>query len=314
MTAAPMRAILLAGPTASGKSSLAVELARSLGSVVVNADSMQVYREWRILTARPSEEEMQGVPHLLYGHVGLQTDYSVGHWLNDLKSILPPPGTDMPPPVIAGGTGAYFTALTSGIASIPQIPAKLRKQVEIEMAERGLDSLASELRRLDPETADAVALDNPRRVTRALEVLRHTGKGLAAWHQRTKPPMLRLEETEALVLAPDPAELRSRVERRFALMMEAGAMEEVAKTREMVPVPDGRWPLGGRELAACLDGMLSKKQAMENSITAIMQYAKRQRTWFRNKLAAWPHGDFKCSSLLLKRVTLRLAASPAQNR
>ncbi len=311
MTPPPLRAILLAGPTASGKSSLAVEVACGLGSAVVNADSMQVYREWRILTARPSEEEMQGVPHLLYGHVGLRSPYSMGHWLDDLKSVLPPPGSNAPPPVIAGGTGAYFTALTSGIAPIPRIPADLRRQVEAELVERGLDSLADELRRLDSATADAVALDNPRRVTRALEVLRHTGKGLAAWHQSTEPPLLRLEETEAMVLAPDAEELRGRIARRFALMMEAGAMEEVANARETGPVPDGRWPLGGRDLAACLDGEISREQAVERAIAATAQYAKRQRTWFRNRLADWPSGNPKSHLPLLERAEWRQAAPPA---
>lgn len=304
-----LRAILIAGPTASGKSALALNIARQIGSAIINADSMQVYREWNILTARPSDEDLLTAPHLLYGHVSLRSPYSMGHWLDEIKAVLPLPGSDEPPPVVTGGTGAYFNALTRGLAPIPRIPEEVRKRVEQELHERGLDSLADELSRLDPETAKGIALDNPRRVTRALEVLRHTGDGLAQWHQQTGPPLLRMEETEPLILCVKQDDLQRRVERRFDMMMRSGALAEVASVLESGKVPDGRWPLGGRELAAYLNGQMGKERAVERSIVSTMQYAKRQRTWFRSKMADWSQSNLAESSQLLGKVKLRCSAA-----
>lgn len=271
--------VLIAGPTASGKSALAMELAARDGRVIVNADALQVYENWRILTARPSAGEEAQFQHQLYGHVARDQTYSVGHWLREVAPIL-----TAAPVVIVGGTGLYFMALTEGLAEIPPIPPDVR-------------ALADDLRRTDPaqmvsdldaRTAEKTDLANLARVQRAWEVLRATGRGLADWQVDTPPPLLRRDQVEALVLRPDVDWLNNRIDLRFDQMIQGGALDEA---RAEMPHWDTNLPsaraIGAPELIAHLQGKISLDQAISDAKLASRQYAKRQRTWFRNRMRDW---------------------------
>lgn len=273
------RPILIAGPTASGKSALAMELASRDGRVIVNADALQVYDCWRLLTARPSAEDEAAVPHQLYGHVGREDDYSVGHWLRDVRAVLA-----AKPVVIVGGTGLYFLALTEGLAEIPAISPQVR--AEADALRR--DDLAAMVAGLDAATAARIDLANPARVQRAWEVLRATGQGLADWQARTPAPDLPQDQAEALVLRPEPDWLNARIDRRFDQMMAAGALEE-AQAAWPFWQPDRPWAraIGAPELMAHLDGTLTLAEAIAAAKLASRQYAKRQRTWFRSRMRNW---------------------------
>lgn len=275
------RPVLIAGPTASGKSSLAAQLVGRQGGTIVNADALQVYADWRVLTARPTLAEEVALPHALYGHVARDQPYSVGQWLREVAPLLAGPLR----PVIVGGTGLYFTALTTGLARVPPVPAAVRAEGEALLAARGLDGLLADL---DPETAARIDTDNPARVQRAWEVQRATGRGLAAWHADTAPPLLPLSRAAAIVLRPDRDWLSRRIEVRFDAMLSAGALQEV---RAALPhwTPGAPWTraIGAAELAAHLRGETTLEQAREAACTATRRYAKRQRTWFRNQMQGW---------------------------
>jgi tRNA dimethylallyltransferase len=271
--------ILLAGPTASGKSVLAMELAARDGRTIVNADALQVYANWRILTARPSPADEAALPHELYGHVAPDAAYSVGHWLREVIPLL------SRPVVIVGGTGLNFTALTRGLAEIPPIPPDIRSLADHRMATEGPGAL---LKDLDPRTVARIDRQNPARIQRAWEVWRATGTGLADWQDKTPAPILPLSGVEAVVLAADPAWLGDRIDRRFAAMMAAGALDEA---RTNLPGWDPRLPpskaIGGPELIAHLQGRMTLDEAVAAATLASRQYAKRQRTWFRSNMQAW---------------------------
>ena len=271
--------VLIAGPTASGKSALAMELAARDGRVVVNADALQVYGCWRVLTARPTAAEAAALPHALYGHVGRDQDYSVGHWLREVSALLDRKL------VIVGGTGLNFAALTGGLAGIPAVPAQVRAEAD---ALRLTGGLAAMVAGLDGETAARIDLNNPMRVQRAWEVLRATGRGLARWQADTAPPMLPLAGVAALVLRPSTAWLDARIAQRFAAMVEDGALAEVAAARPFW-APPAAWThaIGAPELLAHLEGRLTLEQATAAAVLASRQYAKRQRTWFRSRMAGW---------------------------
>ena len=274
--------VLIAGPTASGKSGLALKLAERQGGVIVNADALQVYACWRVLTARPSAADEALVPHRLYGHVGRDQDYSVGHWLREVAQVLASDAR----PIIVGGTGLYFTALTAGLAAIPAIPALVRAEGD---ARRRAGDVAGMLAGLDPATRAAIDPQNPARVQRAWEVLRATGRGLADWQAATGPALLPLARAQALVLAPDPAWLGARIDARFDAMMAAGALDEVrAQLPHWNPAQPSARAIGARELVAYLRGEIGRDQAVALARIASRQYAKRQRTWFRSRMAGWP--------------------------
>lgn len=271
--------VLIAGPTASGKSALAMELAARDGRVVVNADALQVYGNWRLLTARPTKEDEAAAPHALYGHIARDQDYSVGHWLRELAPLLA-----SRPVVVVGGTGLYFMALTEGLAEIPPVPAEVRAEAD---ALRATD-LAAMLAALDTATARRIDRQNPARIQRAWEVLRATGRGLAQWQAETGPPLLPLARAETLVLQPSVPWLDARIARRFDQMMADGALDEArAEAAHWDPARPSSRAIGAPELMAHLQGQISLPQAVEAAKLASRQYAKRQRSWFRSRMQGW---------------------------
>ena len=281
-----MKPILIAGPTASGKSALAIALAQALGGRVINADSQQVYADWQVLTARPSPEETAAAPHLLYGHVALDQPYSVGHWLGEVVPLL-----SGPPPIIVGGTGLYFKALTQGLAPIPIVPDKIRVRGEAELERMGLADFATALAIRDPETVKALDRDNPRRVLRAWEVLEATGVGLAEWRARTPPPALALPDCIPIALTPDRDALYARCDMRFDAMIRDGAVDEARAVlaHEYPPDAPGLKAVGAVELFDWLRGNCTQEEAAERAKMETRRYAKRQLTWIRNQMRDWHH-------------------------
>ncbi|WP_407927498.1 tRNA (adenosine(37)-N6)-dimethylallyltransferase MiaA [Fuscibacter oryzae] len=271
--------VLLAGPTASGKSALAMDLAARDGRVIVNADALQVYANWRILTARPSVEEEAALPHVLYGHVARDQAYSVGEWLRQVAPLL------ARPVVIVGGTGLYFRALTEGLAEIPPVPASIRAEGDALFAAGGVAAL---LAGVDGRTAARIDRANGARVQRAWEVLRATGRGLADWQDETPPPLLALGQCDPWVIRPKVEWLDDRIARRFHAMIEAGALAEVqAELPFWNPAHASAKAIGAPELISYLQGESTLSEATFASILASRQYAKRQRTWFRTRMRDW---------------------------
>lgn len=272
--------VLIAGPTASGKTALALRIAAAGGGIIVNADALQVYDGWRVLTARPGPEDEMQAPHALYGHVPFEAEYSVGDWLRAVAPLLNGPQR----PIIVGGTGLYFRALTEGLADIPPVPQDIRAQADA----RDPEDLLCDLIREDPVIAARIDRQNPARVRRAWEVLRGTGKPLSTWQAETAPPALPLRDATALVLDADRDWLNDRITRRFDHMLEHGALDEA---RANLP----RWSraggaakaIGAPELIAHLRGEMSLAAARDAAIIASRQYAKRQRTWFRARMGEW---------------------------
>ncbi len=275
------RPVLIAGPTASGKSALALDIARRQGGVVINADAIQIYANWRVLTARPSAEEEAEAPHLLYGHIPGDADYSVGHWLREVSPLLQ--GGERP--IIVGGTGLYFTALTEGLADIPATPPDIRAEADARMAEDGREALLAEL---DEESRARIDQLNPMRVQRAWEVLRATERGIAAWQDDTPPPLLPLDQTVPILFDVDKDWLNARIARRFDMMLDHGALNEArANLPHWDPAKLSAKAIGAPELIAHLQGELTLDQAREAATIATRQFAKRQRTWFRSKMRHW---------------------------
>ena len=271
--------VLIAGPTASGKSALAMEIAARDGRLIVNADALQVYANWRVLTARPSPADEAALPHALYGHVSPDQTYSVGHWLREVAPLL------AKPLVVVGGTGLNFTALTRGLAEIPAVPPAIRAEADARMEAEGRAALLAELDRATQARIDPL---NPARVQRAWEVWRTTGRGLADWQGATPPPLLPCLACEALVLVPSVPWLNDRIDRRFRLMLETGAMEEArANLDQWSPRRPAMRAIGAAELVAHLRGALSLGDAVNAACQASRNYAKRQRTWFRSNMADW---------------------------
>jgi tRNA dimethylallyltransferase len=281
--------ILIAGPTASGKSALALGLARHVGGAVINADSQQIYRDWRILSARPTPSDEAQAPHFLYGHVALDVDYSVGAWLRDLAGALEQCHARALTPIITGGTGLYFKALTEGLAPIPPIPAERRAEAAAELQRLGLARFAAELAARDPETAATLDQANPVRLLRAWEVLQSTGTGLSGWHRKTPPPLLPLDQTVAFTLTPPRDWLHARCNARFDAMLAEGVLDEVARVMALglAPTLPGMKAVGAPELMAHLAGDLTLDEAAARAKTATRRYAKRQLTWARNQMFRW---------------------------
>jgi tRNA dimethylallyltransferase len=280
---------LIAGPTASGKSALAVRIADERGGIIANADSMQVYRELRILTARPSEAEEAAVPHRLYGFREAGEPYSVAEWLKDVAPLIASARQGGPPLVIAGGTGLYFKALLEGLSPVPKIPVDIRGRWRAEAAAKSSAELHRILSRRDPAMAARLQPSDPQRIVRALEVLEATGRSLLDWQQIQGEPLLGRAEAELLFVSPPREVLYSRCDARLEAMIAAGALDEVRRLTALklgphLPVMRA---LGVRPLMAHLGGVLSLEAALVSAKTETRQYSKRQLTWARSNMVAW---------------------------
>ncbi|MCA1491708.1 tRNA (adenosine(37)-N6)-dimethylallyltransferase MiaA [Sinorhizobium alkalisoli] len=281
-----MDAILITGPTASGKSALAVKLARRHGGVVVNADSMQVYDTLKILTARPDESEMGGIEHLLYGHVPAGQPYSTGAWLREAEALVARLREERRLPVFVGGTGLYFKALTGGLSDIPEVPAEIRTRLRGRLKAEGGGMLHAELAARDPQTAAQLRPEDGQRIVRALEVIEATGNSIRHYQQGRGPVIVDPGRALKIVVLPDRALLHSRIDRRFVTMLASGAVDEVRALLALglssdMPVMKA---IGVQQIAAMLKGEMGEAQVMETGAAVTRQYAKRQMTWFRNQL------------------------------
>jgi tRNA dimethylallyltransferase len=278
--------ILIAGPTASGKSALALELAAKLRGVIINADSMQVYRDLRIITARPSPDEEQHLPHRLYGHVDAAENYSVGRWFGEAAAALAETLGRGQPAIVTGGTGLYFSTLTRGIAAVPPIPAEFRREVRARLAAEGVAALHAELKRCDPATAARLKPGDRARITRALEVVQATGRSLTAWHADNTRALVDLAGAVKVFLMPNRDELGQRIDARFDAMMAAGALAEVRTlaARNLDPSLPAMKAHGVPWLIRHLKGEITMAEAVEQAKRDTRRYTKRQATWFRNQL------------------------------
>lgn len=280
------KAVLIAGPTASGKSALALELALAAGGVVINADSMQVYRDLRIITARPTAADEALVPHRLYGHVDAAVNFSAGAWVSDAAKALHEARTQRRLPIFIGGTGLYFKALTTGLSVVPPIPAELRDDVRARLERNGVEALHAELAARDPHAAERLNLRDRTRIARALEVIEATGRSLLDWHREGKPPLLSKDSFRAVFLAPERDELYARIDARFDAMLGAGALKEVERlaARHLDPLLPALKAHGVPSLIRHLRGELSLEEAASIGRADTRHYAKRQFTWFRHQL------------------------------
>jgi tRNA dimethylallyltransferase len=285
----PIKAILIAGPTASGKSGAGLELATSFGGTIINADSMQLYRELRLLTARPSEADEARVPHRLYGTVSAADAYSVGRWLGDVARAMAEAQREGRLPILVGGTGLYFKALTEGLAPVPDIPAEIRSHWRERSAELGRDALHAELAARDPAMAARLGPADPQRIVRALEVIDATGVSLAEWQGGNATPLLAPDDALRLVIAAEREPLYAAIDARFNRMIEQGALDEVRALLglELDPGLPAMRAHGVRELAAHLSGALTREDAVAKAKTESRRYAKRQMTWLRRFMSDW---------------------------
>jgi tRNA dimethylallyltransferase len=283
------RAVLIAGPTASGKSAAALALARRLNGVVINADSMQVYRDLRVLTARPSEAEERSVPHLLYGHVDAATNYSVGAYVRDAAAALAQARAARRVPIFVGGTGLYFKALTQGLSAVPEIASAVRDSVRQRLIDHGVEALHHALSQRDPAAAERLSPRDQTRIARALEVVEATGRPLRDWQSEASSPLLAPGSYQAVFLAPHRERLSPATERRFVTMLEQGALAEVealARRGLSASLPAMK-AHGVPALIRHLEGDLPLQQAISAGQADTRRYSKRQFTWFRHQLAAF---------------------------
>ena len=284
-----IRPILIAGPTASGKSALALALAERLGGVVINADSMQVYADLAIITARPPAGDLARALHVLYGHVRAAEAYSVGRWLADVAAALVAAKAEGRLPIIAGGTGLYFEALLNGLSPVPEIAPEVRAHWRAEAERLGPPALHAELAARDPAMAARLRPSDPQRVTRALEVLASTQRSLAYWQGHAGAPLIEGEQAVRIVLAPDRNSLYLRCNSRFDGMLADGALAEVSalKAQNLPPELPAMRATGVRELMAHLRGELTLAAATEAAKAETRRFAKRQGTWIRNRMKDW---------------------------
>ncbi len=283
--------ILIAGPTASGKTALALDMAEQHGGAIINADSMQVYRELRILTARPTPEEEARVPHLLFGHVSARDAYSVGRWLDDVAGALAWCAGAGRRPVIVGGTGLYFKALLEGLAPIPPAAPDVRAHWRREAGVRTAPELHGVLAGRDPEMAVRLDPGDTQRIVRALEVIDTTGVSLAEWQRRPGTPLIREAEAERYVIRRPREEVRRRVDARFDAMMKEGALDEARAVAELDLDPElpAARAHGLRPLIAHLKGEMDLQAAVEAGKLETRQYVKRQEIWLRRNMIAWKY-------------------------
>jgi tRNA dimethylallyltransferase len=281
------KAVLIAGPTSSGKSALALDVAQALGGTIINADSMQVYGDLRIITARPTPDEEARVPHRLYGHVDAAQNYSVGRWLGDVAPALAAVRQEGRLPIFVGGTGLYFKALTQGLSAVPPIPPEIRARVRVRMETEGPAALHAELMARDPSSPVRPS-DRPR-IARALEVLEATGRPITDWHRDGLPPLIDASKAVKVFLAPERDELARRIDRRFDTMLAAGALDEVRAlaARGLDPLLPAMKAHGVPWLIRHLNGEISLAAAAEGGKNDTRRYTKRQFTWTRHQLPDW---------------------------
>ena len=303
-----INAVLIAGPTASGKSALAMTLAEKIRGVIVNADSMQVYRDLCVITARPTAVEEARVPHKLYGHVDAAENYSVGAWCRDAAETLEEIARQGCVPILVGGTGLYFKALTTGLAAVPPVPADIRVNVRGRLQREGAPALHAELMRLDPASAQRVTVNDRSRISRALEVVLATGRPLSHWHREGLPPLINSDKAAKVFLTCERRELVHRIEARFAAMLNGGALEEVKQlaARKLDRSLPAMKAHGVPWLIRYLNGEISRDEAIAGAVMDTRRYAKRQLTWFRNQLKDWPWESRERARLALESQLSRL--------
>jgi tRNA dimethylallyltransferase len=279
-------AILIAGPTASGKSAMALALAEREGGVIVNADSMQVYSVLDVLTARPTAADTRRAPHELYGHVHPSVSYSTGTWLREVAQLAADGKLSARRPIFVGGTGLYFRGLVEGLSEMPAIPADVRERWRGRLADEGAAALHGVLARDDPEAAAGVRPTDGQRIVRALEVLEASGRSIRAWHAERGRPLIDSATARFVVIEPPRAMLRQRIAQRFSRMIAAGAIEEVQRLLAfgLDPSLPAMKAIGVRELGMVIGGEIALDEAERLAVVATAQYAKRQFTWFRNQL------------------------------
>lgn len=304
------RVILIAGPTASGKSGFALRLAEEIGGTVINADSMQVYRELSIITARPTAEEMARVPHRLYGFVPSAEAYSVGRYLVDAAHAIAQARAEGRVPIVVGGTGLYFKALLEGLSPLPAIDPEIRARLRARAEEEGAAVLHAELARRDGERAARLMPTDKQRIVRALEVLESTGRTLGEWQTLPGTPVVAGTDAQRLLLVADRTQLMARIDARFDAMLAAGVLEEVRAfaalgLSEELPAVRAH---GVRPLMAHLRGEIALEAAAEGSKAETRRYAKRQLTWHRRNMMSWE----VIKTQLMERMTATELAFGAQ--
>lgn len=283
-------AILIHGPTASGKTALAIEVARKLGGEVINADSMQVYRDLQVISARPTEEEMGGVPHHLFGYVDAAARYSTGEWLEAARGVLKRLQRQNKHAVIVGGTGLYLLALTQGLSDIPPVPDDIRAEVKQISDTEGADGLRARLAPHDPDLAERLGTGDKQRLARAYEVWLATGRPLSDFQTERQPPVLKDGEWVGYALTPPRAALYKKIDRRFEGMLMQGAMAEAEAlvARNLDPELPAMKAHGMPWIAAFVRGEISAEEAAENAKRDTRRYAKRQFTWIGRQFPFWP--------------------------
>ncbi|TDI62007.1 MAG: tRNA (adenosine(37)-N6)-dimethylallyltransferase MiaA [Alphaproteobacteria bacterium] len=285
------KVILIAGPTASGKSALSLYLAERFDGEIINADSMQVYDCLQVLTARPSQDEMAGIPHHLYGVIPPADAYSVAYWARDAVACIDDVLQRGKSAILVGGTGLYFKALVEGLSAVPEIGPTIRKAVRGLIASSGVLAVYDQLTAEDPVMAARLDPADRQRISRALEVIRSTGRSLADWQSDEKQPALLALDHDIdlfkIILLPDRDWLYARCDLRFTLMLDQGALEEVKAMSGLDPQLPAMRALGVMQLAAYLADEMTREEAIEKAQTATRQYAKRQMTWFRNQFSDW---------------------------
>jgi tRNA dimethylallyltransferase len=288
------QAILIAGPTASGKSAAALDLAQALDGLIVNADAMQVYAELEVLSARPGPEDRRLAPHRLFGHVPARQAYSVSRWLADASAALDEAWGQGRAAVVVGGTGLYFRSLEQGLADVPDVPAEIRARWRRALAERGSQSLHVELAERAPDEGRRLRPTDGQRIARALEVLEATGEPLGTHHARgaATSPLAGAAVTR-IVIIPDRADLYRRCDARFLQMMEQGALDEVRRLMafELDPALPAMRAIGVRALARHLAGEIDLDEAARIAQRETRNYAKRQLTWLRHQMPAFQQVD-----------------------
>jgi tRNA dimethylallyltransferase len=280
------KAVLIAGPTASGKSALALALAEAAAGVVINADSMQVYRDLRVITARPMPDEEARAPHRLYGHVDAALNFSAGAWVADAAKVLAEARAQNRLPIFVGGSGLYFKALTRGLSAVPPIPVDVREDVRSRLQRDGVEAVHALLMQRDPASAERLKPRDQTRIARALEVVEATGRSLTDWHRDGLPPPLAPGEFAAVFLSPDRDQLYAQIDARFDAMLKAGALGEVAAlaARQLHPLLPAMKAHGVPALIRHLAGEITLEEAAAIGRADTRHYAKRQFTWFRHQL------------------------------